>query len=49
MSTMCALSIYINTHINQTLDFYVITIPLNYTNRLPIASNTKGENSAPHQ
>ena len=34
---------------NQTLDFYVITIQLNYTNLLPIASNTKEENAAPHQ
>ena len=32
----------------QTLDFYVIQMPLNYTNLLPIASNKKGKNSSQH-
>ena len=34
--------------LKQTLDFYVITIPLNYTNQLSIASNMKGKNSLQH-
>ena len=43
-STPTHTHIYTHTHIHT----YVITIPLNYTNRLPIASNTKGENSPKH-
>ena len=35
-------------HLKKILDFYVILIPLNYTNQLHIALNTKGSNRVFH-